>query len=398
MSEMSEIIRNNSFYSEDVFLFHPKANVFPLISPSELNELGASIAQAGQEEDIELFEGKILDGRNRYLACKLYNITPRFIHLPEDIDAEEHVDVKNFYRRHLTTAQRADYALKRLDKEKKKAKDRKLSQLIQNKKRSDPTSEGGTGKKGEAIEIVAKKYGISKNSVKTAKKVRDLNDIEINEKWAKARCGETTIKNVAEAIRNKFPSEIAQKSKNLNNLSYQKHPKDPKLKTTQLEKVERIINAAEKYPEIKKQWKEVKENKRSLEEVDNNIGKISQVIPSIHKGIMDNLREVEDRFLKPSKRAGNKISTKSNKKTKISSKKCYREKNNPKCEALPDVCHNPNNCPKAHLFVTICPTCNTIAKCSKCIKPVFVVNCDDDYMNGEIAYRKPIFPPSGSGI
>lgn len=137
------MVENNTpkatpFYSDEQFLFHPKAEVFELMSPKELNALGASIERNGQRDPIELFESKILEGRNRYLACKLFNITPCFICLPEDIDPDEYVDDKNVFRRHLPTAQRADRAVQRLEEEKKKAHDRKLSHLIQNDKKTVP--------------------------------------------------------------------------------------------------------------------------------------------------------------------------------------------------------------------------------------------------------------------
>lgn len=203
MSETS----NSSFYSDDVFFAHPEANRFEMMNQTEIEELGRSIAEGRQIEAIELYDGKILDGRNRYLACKTFNITPLFTHLPKNTDPKKHNIDRNLIRRHLPTAQKADVALEELEEEVEKAKERKLSQLIQNKKNTDGVSEVRSVTKGKAIEIVAKKFSVSKNSVVIAMKVRDLNDPAIKELWAQARKGKATVKSVQELIRKKFPKK-----------------------------------------------------------------------------------------------------------------------------------------------------------------------------------------------
>jgi hypothetical protein len=58
--------------------FHPFANVFPLMSAGELAELAADIAGHGQREPIFTYEGQILDGRNRFKACKMAKRKPWF--------------------------------------------------------------------------------------------------------------------------------------------------------------------------------------------------------------------------------------------------------------------------------------------------------------------------------
>ena len=50
--------------------FHELANIFPLIEGEDLEALVEDIWKNGiQENIIYTFEGKILDGRNRYRAC-----------------------------------------------------------------------------------------------------------------------------------------------------------------------------------------------------------------------------------------------------------------------------------------------------------------------------------------
>lgn len=50
--------------------FHPAANEFPLMDAKRLEELAADISRNGQKLPIVLAEGKVLDGRNRWLACE----------------------------------------------------------------------------------------------------------------------------------------------------------------------------------------------------------------------------------------------------------------------------------------------------------------------------------------
>src|SRR5258706_14802421 len=56
--------------------FHPLANIFPLMTDEEIDALGEDMLKQGQREPIVLFEGMILDGRNRYNACLRKGIEP----------------------------------------------------------------------------------------------------------------------------------------------------------------------------------------------------------------------------------------------------------------------------------------------------------------------------------
>lgn len=87
--------------------FHPYAAVLPMLGVAELNELAADIQANGLREDIVLFEGKILDGRNRYKACGIGKIEPRFKEFNGDGDPIDFIVSKNIKRRHLTQSQKA---------------------------------------------------------------------------------------------------------------------------------------------------------------------------------------------------------------------------------------------------------------------------------------------------
>ena len=86
--------------------FHELANIFPLLSEEELAELRADIEKNGLTDPITLYEGKVLDGRNRATACEMAGITPTTIEYTGD-DPVAFVLSKNIHRRHLTESQRA---------------------------------------------------------------------------------------------------------------------------------------------------------------------------------------------------------------------------------------------------------------------------------------------------
>src|ERR1700677_873101 len=52
-----------------VLEFHPLAHIFPMLDDDELKTLAEDIKDKGLTEPITLYEGKVLDGRNRYRAC-----------------------------------------------------------------------------------------------------------------------------------------------------------------------------------------------------------------------------------------------------------------------------------------------------------------------------------------
>src|SRR3954454_15134841 len=82
---------------------HPAAAVFPMLADDELRELAADIEANGLIYPIVLDkDGVLIDGRNRYAACKLAGVEPTFATLPEDADPLRYILSANARRRHMT--------------------------------------------------------------------------------------------------------------------------------------------------------------------------------------------------------------------------------------------------------------------------------------------------------
>jgi hypothetical protein len=100
--------------------FHPLANLFPLMEGAEFDELVADIKVNGLRNEIVLYDGMILDGRNRYRACLEAGWTLQAIEnmaLDGDgwiDDPAAYVISANIRRRHLTPEQKRDLIAKLL--------------------------------------------------------------------------------------------------------------------------------------------------------------------------------------------------------------------------------------------------------------------------------------------
>jgi hypothetical protein len=142
---------------------YPLAAIFPELPAEELRQLAQDIKERGQIEPIILYKGQILDGRNRYKACQMVGVKPRF----EEFNAkaakrspEEFVLSRNLRRRHLSTGQKAAIALEWADQ----------LQLL-------PRSENAktTGRPRGVLLEAAKHIGIERQRVFEARQIRDTN-------------------------------------------------------------------------------------------------------------------------------------------------------------------------------------------------------------------------------
>jgi len=108
--------------------FHPLANIFPLLEGEEFAALVEDIKTHGLREPITVFEGMILDGRNRYRACLEAGIEPTFTPYLGD-DPRAYVFSANVHRRHLTSEQKRDIIAKLLQADPTKS-DRQIAAAV----------------------------------------------------------------------------------------------------------------------------------------------------------------------------------------------------------------------------------------------------------------------------
>lgn len=86
---------------------HPVADLFPMLADDELADLAADIKERGLLQPIVLdTQGRLLDGRNRYAACQLAGVEPRFTTYDGD-DPNGYALAVNAQRRDLTKSKRA---------------------------------------------------------------------------------------------------------------------------------------------------------------------------------------------------------------------------------------------------------------------------------------------------
>jgi hypothetical protein len=105
--------------------WHHYAKLFPCMDNEELSALAEDIRQNGLQEPVRLFEGKVLDGRNRVLACIQADIKPQFIQWHRNgVSPLAFVIAQNLQRRHLSLVQRAAVAASLLPQLQSEAKER----------------------------------------------------------------------------------------------------------------------------------------------------------------------------------------------------------------------------------------------------------------------------------
>lgn len=86
---------------------HPVADLFPMLPVDELADLAADIKERGQLQPIVLDkDSRILDGRNRFAACKLAGVEPKFVTYDGD-DPDGYALAVNVARRHMMKGQQA---------------------------------------------------------------------------------------------------------------------------------------------------------------------------------------------------------------------------------------------------------------------------------------------------
>lgn len=143
--------------------FHPAANIFPM-DDENIDALAEDIEASGLLVPIELLDGKIIDGRRRWMACRMKDIEPECVEV-DPPDPVAYVLSLNLHRRHLTPSQKsmiAARAREMYDKHAKERQKRKPQSVQENL--PEQTHE-------QARDAAGKALGVSGKSVDFATKV-----------------------------------------------------------------------------------------------------------------------------------------------------------------------------------------------------------------------------------
>jgi len=176
--------------------FHPAAAIFPMMEGKSLEDFKADIEEYGVREPAEVLNGKLIDGRNRYVVCLELGIKCPTVDVTVD-DPVAYVLSKNLHRRHMTPSQLSmvgDKARAIYDKE---AKERQ--------KEHGGTAPGKiTGGKvtisdfGKARDAVGKAVGVSGSLIDRAAKVREKGTPELAKAVEEGRMSVSTAAKLAD--------------------------------------------------------------------------------------------------------------------------------------------------------------------------------------------------------
>jgi hypothetical protein len=166
--------------------FHPYAEIFPLIEGADFEALIADIKEHGLREAIWQLDGKILDGRNRFLACQKAKVTPKYRQFKGDDGAAlAFVVSANVKRRHLNASQLSMAAGK--------------IATLRDGQRADEVS-------GVSIETAAQIIGASVGSTKRARQVLDHGSKALQKA---VESGEVSVSKAANVVELPKPEQLA---------------------------------------------------------------------------------------------------------------------------------------------------------------------------------------------
>jgi hypothetical protein len=155
---------------------HLLAALFPPISEEELAELGRDIALHGQLEPIVLYQGKILDGVNRYRACRRMDREPWTTEFNQESvkrTPEQYVIAANVRRRHLTPAQKAAIAVEWAERVEQDWAEGRCNTIVA---RVEKSGVQGGRPKTRALEDTAVLLGVSVAAAYEARRIKTANE------------------------------------------------------------------------------------------------------------------------------------------------------------------------------------------------------------------------------
>lgn len=182
---------------------HPIAAVWPMLDDAKLDELAEDIRQHGQLHPIWTFEGMILDGRNRFEACRRAEIKPIIMEYRGDEPTAFAVSL-NDRRRHMGKSALAAVAVelepffaKDAAKRKKETEGRPRASAAKPTEKVPQVS--AAQRAPMAREEAAKSVGVNDRYVQDAKKVK----AEAPEVFEKLKAGKITLQDAKREVAKK---------------------------------------------------------------------------------------------------------------------------------------------------------------------------------------------------
>lgn len=212
-------------------------NIFPEMSPDEYNRLKDDIKNNGYDgkQPIYLYEGDILDGWNRYLACIDLDVLPPYKDfIGNNLEAVEFV-MRTNKRRNLTSSQWAAIAVEaqdfiklieeevesarrkkqaetqKEDQKRRKIERQRLEGVIEDLKDKIETivdeeitpimefiPRQGSEKSTKSAEIIAEQFNTNEKYIREASKLKD----KAPEKFEQVKRGEITLSSVKKDLKN----------------------------------------------------------------------------------------------------------------------------------------------------------------------------------------------------
>lgn len=221
--------------------YHELSNIFPLMEGEEFERLVEDIKKNGLLEPIVLFEGKILDGRNRYRACLKLEKNPTFKRYPNKLTPLQYVISENIRRRHLNTAQLSEIALEL----------EKIQLTLEKQKREEEYQKA-----------------LKEEEIKLKKKLEDQNEKIQSKDLTDLSIIKEKVKEPTKPSKEKIRKEVS---------------KDLKVSPISVKKIEKIKEVAKKEPEIAKQLEKARKGEISVNKV-HRMAKLVEVKDKIILG------------------------------------------------------------------------------------------------------------------
>ncbi len=195
-------------------VFHELCLLFPF-KESLVITLVRSINKKGLILPIMTYNGKILDGRHRWYACKILGKLPISTDLPLEINPKDYIEAMNFERKELSPTERIEIALKldewRPTKKESLTKIDILNEYRHNKKIAEKAHSTPKAVKQikEVLIIVEEKPELEKEIEKARKDI-----IRVDTLYRKSKETNKTIKQIKEekeTIEKKVNRELRKK-------------------------------------------------------------------------------------------------------------------------------------------------------------------------------------------